>query len=393
MNTTLEKFKKFEKISSTAMELIRKNEFLSKETRIAKTWNLTDSSILIGRAANTIKDHEKKGLIFKPISEEKGKRFYSLKEINNLRKYFNTSPPKKDTPTILAISNFKGGVAKTTTAIHGSHYFALQGYKVLLVDLDSQGTTTSCFGYSPDDHININQTLLPFFLGTTDNFSSLIMSTHWDQLDLIPANLGLYNVELELPAMKYRAISQNEDFNLYDILDHGLKQVYNNYDIIIIDCPPSMSILNTNALYAANALLIPCPPELPDIASMFQFVSMVRGVLEKFPNKEYDFTRILLTKHDGNKTSHNVAAFLRKIFGTHIMRSEMLNTQVIKQARSEMKSIYEVSKYRGSQQTLRRALQIVDDIYKEIEEHVINNIKNNYHEENNMIFQKEGASI
>ncbi len=382
MGYTLEKFKKFEEISSVAMDLMRKNAFPSSEKRTLKTWNLTDAATLVGRTINTIKEHEKKNLISKPQLIEKGKRFYSLKEINELREHFQTLPVKKrNIPAIIAISNFKGGVAKTTTAIHGAHYFALSGYKVLLVDIDSQGTATSCFGYSPDDHIKTNQTLLPFFIGENDDLSSLIIPTHWDRLDLIPANLGLYNVELELPVMKDRAISHNEDFNLYDILDNGLKQVYDKYDVIIIDCPPSMSILNTNALYAASSLLIPCPPELPDVASMFQFLSMVKGVLEKLPNKEYEFLRILLTKHDGNKTSHNIAAVLRRIFGSHIMRSEMLNTQVIKSARAEMKSIYEVSKYKGSQQTLRRALQIVDDIYKEIEEY-INESRNNSLDEN-----------
>ena len=382
MGYTLSKFRKFEEISFKAMELMRQNSSFSPGKKPTKTWTLTDASAIVGRAINTIKEHEKKELIAKPQIINNGKRFYSLREINELRKHFNTLPElKKETPTIIAISNFKGGVAKTTTAIHGAHYFALAGYKVLLIDLDSQGTTTSCFGYSPDDHINSQQTLLPFFLGKNNNFSSLIIPTHWDQLDLIPANLGLYNVELELPAMKYKAISQNEDFNLYDILDCGLKQIYSNYNIIIIDCPPTMSILNTTALFAANSLLIPCPPELPDVASMFQFIGMVKGVLEKFPEKEYNFTKILLTKHDGNKTSHNISAFLRKIFGTHIMRSEMLNTQVIKKARSEMMSIYEVSKYKGSQQTLKRALQIVNDIYKEIEDHITetNNNFNGYH--------------
>ena len=128
-----------------------------------------------------------------------------------------------------------------------------------------------------------------------------------------------------------------------------------------------MSILNTNALFAADGLIIPCPPELPDVASMFQFFEMIQDALKRYPEKEYSFAKVLMTKVDGSNTSSLVTKALRSVFGNHILRSEMLNTQVIKRARTEMQSVYEIDSYKGSKKTLERAIQIVDSVNKEIE--------------------------
>ena len=373
MNNSQKLFANFEQLGSKALNLMKKNSF-SSPIKSLKTWSLTEASSLIGRTPQCIRDHENKpnGLL-KPKITKNNKRYYTLEDINNIRKYFGTEPLKSHPPipAIIAFTNFKGGVAKTTSAIHAAHYFARAGYKVLLTDLDSQASTTSSFGYAPDEDIKNDETLRPFLLGKVENIREVITNTYWTNLDLIPANLSLYGIELELPVLRENALKSGRDLSIFSLLHNGFTQIYEEYDIIIIDCPPAMSILNTNALCAANALIVPCPPAIPDIASMFQFFGMISDALKKLQNKEFNFIRILITRHDGGKTSYEIATVLRKLFGAYVMRNEMLTTQAIIQCRAELNSIYETATYKGSKQTLIRAQQIVDSINRELEEYIL----------------------
>lgn len=374
MSEAINKFAKFESLGSKALELMRKKAFSPQEEKLLRTWTITETAGIIGKSTQTIREHQKNNPELMPqTASDSNKKLYSLKDINKLRIHFGCAPrkPLSHPPSIIAFTNFKGGVAKTTSAVHAAHYFAKSGYRVLLIDTDSQASATASFGYAPDEHIKKEETLLPFFLGNTETIKACIRKTYWENLDLIPSNLALYGIELEIPALKERSLRTGYDIKIHNILDNGLKQIYNSYDIIIIDCPPSLSILNTNALYAANAIVVPCPPEVPDIASMFQFFGMIKGTLQRFPEKEFSFVRILITKHDGSKSSNGITAVLRKLYGGHVMHSEMFNTQVIKKARSEMKSIYETTKYSGSKQTLNRAVQLVDSVNHELEEYIL----------------------
>ncbi len=106
---------------------------------------------------------------------------YSLDEINTIRKLFPPAfvrNPKTDAPCILAVQNFKGGVGKSTIAVHLSQYFTIQGFKVLLIDLDSQASTTTMMGYNPDIDISEDDTLLPFLLGEEQSLDYAIRDTY-----------------------------------------------------------------------------------------------------------------------------------------------------------------------------------------------------------------------
>lgn len=375
MRNSKDLFFKLGELGNNSIEMMRKNSFSDKQSKELRTWNLSETATLVKRTSQCIRDHEKQenGLPKAKTNPKSNKRFYTLSDINFMREYFQTCPvynPYNTPPAVIAFTNFKGGVAKTTTAVHASQYFAKLGYKVLIVDIDSQASTTSAFGYIPDEEIDTNKTLLPFLLGDIKNIEDVISDTYWPNLNIIPANLALYGAELKLPVLKENAIARGEKLSIIDLLHKGLTQVYDKYNIIIIDCPPAMSILNTNALYAANSLVIPCPAAIPDIASMFQFFNMVGDALEKMPEKEYSFIRVLITKNDGSKSSFELATILRKLFGQIIMRSEMFNSQAIAQCRAELNSIYEVSQYKGSKQTITRATQIMDSIYNELEEYI-----------------------
>ena len=376
-NNNYNLFAGFEERGNKILNVLHEKALGHSSNKSLRKWNLSEVSELVGRTSHTIIKHINKGHIKKPDANSNTQRIYSMEDINTIRDYFKTRPskPKNGEAKVIAFTNFKGGVAKTTSSVHSAHYFARAGYKVLFIDADSQGSGTSSFGYAPDHHFSPDETLLPLFKNHNYDIKQLIKKTYWDGLDLIPANLALYNVEVTAPVIQSNLVKQGKIYSAHSVLANAIAKVKPLYDIIIIDCPPSMSYLNTNALFAADGLIIPCPPELPDVASMFQFFEMIKGTLKRYPEKTYSFVRILMTKLDGSDMSNLVTQTIRKVYTPYVMHAEMHNTQVIKKARANMKSVYEIEVYSGSKKTLDRALHIVDAVNKEIEMLVLNSWK------------------
>jgi chromosome partitioning protein len=173
---------------------------------------------------------------------------------------------------------------------------ALQGYKVLIIDLDSQGSTTTLCGYYPDADISFDQTALPIFLhpndeAYSDSLKPSIRKTTWENLDLVPANLALYGAEYEVPSFA-------DEKDGVAILGNALEELKLEYDIIFIDPPPALGVLSLNTIAAATGILIPMPPKILDFVSTLQFFRMLQEVIEmrdenKGNNIEYDFIKIL----------------------------------------------------------------------------------------------------
>ena len=163
-------------------------------------FSLTEAQDLVGRSASAIRDAETDGRMSEPDLGSNNRRLgFTQAQLNQLRQVFGTQPwrDESDEPIIMAISAFKGGVGKSTTAVHFAQYLALHGYRVLLVDGDPQASATSLFGYIPDLELTDEDTLSPFFRDEADTLSYAIRKTYWDGLDLIPSNLLLYETEYE----------------------------------------------------------------------------------------------------------------------------------------------------------------------------------------------------
>ncbi len=364
-------FEKFELNGSKALEVFRKRAFNPETQKTLRTWGINDASLMVGRSRKTIFDLEKeKKLQPAEIDTISGRRIYTLKHINYLRSYFGTKPsrPAGSDPAVIAVTNFKGGVWKTTTAINAAHHFALQGYRVLFIDADSQGSGTQCFGYIPDNDIDDENTLLPYLLGEATSLASAIRPTYWDGLDLIPANLALYNAEFELPVKNIKSQTAGKPFYFYDILRQGIETIKENYDIIIVDCPPSMGMISINSIYAATSLLIPIPPSMLDFSSTIQFFGMLKDVLSRLPQKEYAFLRLLVTKNEGSEKTKELVAAIRQLYGTYVQLAMMPNSEAIKKIGMDMQSIYEVEKYAGNKKTLDRVRQAADEVNDELED-------------------------
>lgn len=144
---------------------------------------------------------------------------------------------------IIAIANQKGGVGKTTTAINLSACLAESGQKVLTVDFDPQGNATSGLGIEKGE---IDKTVYDLLVGECD-IEECLISNMQENLDLLPSNVDLAGAEIELLEIE----------NKESLLKTYLSKIQNNYDFIIIDCPPSLNLLTINALTAANTVLVP----------------------------------------------------------------------------------------------------------------------------------------
>ena len=121
--------------------------------------------------------------------------------MQSFRRHFGTLPwrdPATDPPLVIACQNFKGGVGKSTTCVNFAHYLALKGYRVLVIDTDSQATTTSMFGYLPDAEITEADTMLPFLDGEQKSLAYAVRPTYFPGIDLIPACLALYEAEIAI---------------------------------------------------------------------------------------------------------------------------------------------------------------------------------------------------
>ena len=161
----------------------------------------------------------------------------------------------------IAVANQKGGVGKSTTAINLSACLAEQGKKVLTIDMDPQGNTTSGLGVDKNE---VEDTLYELLVGQSDVEKTIVKDVV-ENVDLIPSNVNLSGAEIELVGI------DNKEYILKEITD----KIKNNYDYIIIDCPPSLNMLTINALTAATSVLVPIQCEYYALEGLSQLIHTI----------------------------------------------------------------------------------------------------------------------
>ncbi|MDD7735414.1 MAG: ParA family protein [Bacilli bacterium] len=201
---------------------------------------------------------------------------------------------------IIAISNQKGGVGKTTTAISLSGCFSKLGYSILLIDMDPQGNATRGIGLDPTA---IRKNLFDALSGTTD-INKVIKKTQTKGVDVLPSNLKLATLESTIGGVE-------KPFNL---LKECLTKISKPYDFIIIDCPPSLGLLNLNALCAANSVIIPVQCEYYAMEAVAQILSSISKVQKEY-NPDLEILGFLLTMYDSRiKLATEVTTEIRGLF-------------------------------------------------------------------------------
>lgn len=336
-----------------------------------RRWSITEAAELVGRTQQALRDAEASGRLQPPELGENNRRLgYTLQDLNRMRELFGTRPWRADheEPIILADSNFKGGVAKTTIACHMAQYLAIRGYRVLLVDMDPQASATATFGYVPDAEIADEQTSYPFLRGERKTLDYAIRNTHWDGIDLIPSNLNLFNAEYDMAA--------TFEANTLDMLRDGIRGVAGRYDVVIMDSPPAMGMLSLNVLRAANALLIPVPPGMYDFYSTVSYLRMltqVMGSMEKhlLVPTEFKFVKMLISRLDERKPAHTeMLSIMESTYESMLLKAKFKESAEINNAAVRLFTVYELEKAERSKESRTRALTLLDSVFGEVEEEI-----------------------
>ena len=229
---------------------------------------------------------------------------------------------------IIAIANQKGGVGKTTTSINLAAGMAYLKHRVLLVDFDPQGNATQGVGYRVGLH---DLTVYDAILNDVD-IHDCIKSLSKPPMDILPANISLAGADLELAR-----IEEHRE----DRLKRVLSQVEEDYEYIIIDCPPSLGLLNTNALTAADSVLIPVQSEYYALEGITQLLQTIRLVQRLF-NPDLKIEGVLLTMYDARTNlSAEVGQEIRKHFKEKAYRTYIPRNVRLSEAPSAGLSIFD----------------------------------------------------
>ena len=388
------------------------NEAGERSLRPFSTWEITKYLIPVAPA------HFRRVLRQNPdlpqgVSEtDGGAKWFSLDEVLRLRAHFGQegSKAKEYLPyrpaglpaKVVAVANFKGGVGKTSTCAHLAMSAALDGYKVLVVDLDSQGSMTSIFGAQIEDEwqtvfpllarhyaehlrgenqrrLDRGEAPLPLDETLTEalevSASDVITKTHWPNIDLIGAQLNLYWSEFQIPVWRMAARS----WKLWDALSEALEAggVLDDYDLIFLDTPPALGYLTINGLSAADMLLVPVGASFVEFDSTGRFFDMLHSTFASIEEGEniaaralgreelafeWDAVQAVVTRFDASQQAE-MASLMQAYMGRTLSPFRQDFTALIGQAGESVNGIYEADYRDFNRDTYARGRATFDETY------------------------------
>jgi chromosome partitioning protein len=371
---------------SEQLRLISAALFPPAATKVLRKFSSGEAARLIGVTDSRLRQLSLAGEGPQPEIMPNGQRRYTLGEINALRQRLaRATRSRRDAQDylphrgegehlqVIAVTNFKGGSGKTTTSAHLAQYLALRGYRVLGIDLDPQASFTAMLGLTPEFEVGPNETLYAAirYDSARRPLREVIRQTYFDGLALVPANLELMEFEHETPRALTAGFRAPEQV-FFARVAQALDTVANDYDVVVIDCPPQLGYLTLSGICAATGVLVTVHPQMLDIASMSQFLLMTRDLLgvvrEAGARLDYDFLRYLVTRYepqDGPQTK--VVALLRNLFGDHVLTSAMVKSTAMSDAGLTKQTLYEIGRENLTRSTYDRAAEALEAVHVEIE--------------------------
>ena len=340
----------------------------SAQKELKRLFSPSEAAEMVGRDRTTLARAESEIGVEPPVRNPENNRRvgYTLEQVQAFRRHFGTLPwrdPASDQPIVVACQNFKGGVGKSTTCVNLAHYLALKGYRVLVVDTDSQATTTSMFGYVPDAEIDEDATILPYLSGYQKTLDYAVRKSYWPNIDLIPACLALYEAELAIVMHLAAQTDVDKRVQFFLELKYGLQTVADNYDVILLDSPPALGMISINVLMAADALLVPSAARMFDFSSTVQFFRMVHNYIGKIDaTKQYRWISVLTTLFDQRYESQKqFFEVMRTCFGDSVFQRVFFHSAEVINSAAQFVGPYEQPKPN------RKVLEMMDSVFGEIE--------------------------
>jgi chromosome partitioning protein len=354
---------------------LRQRMFEPQPRKVAPVFNGGQVAALCGIDAkhqNYLRTRPERGLP-QGVPAAGGRRAYTLAEARAWIRSLTTLParPEGAGAATIATVNFKGGSGKTTTTMHLAQALTLMGRRVLVVDLDPQGSATTLAGWLPGADVEEKDTALSIFTGgetSPKDLTHAVRPSYWDGLDIVPATPDLFAAEAALPQLAARA-----DSAWWALLHTALQPLSGAYDYILIDTAPSLSYMAVNAAMAADGLLMPLPPENLDYASSVAYWGLLQDLLmtlrEGFGvDKRFAWMRVLLNKTDAtNVASSLVRDRIIQTYGPYILPVEIPRSPVASLGGLQFGTLYDMTKYEGSARTYTKLRDASDEVARIID--------------------------
>lgn len=338
-----------------------------------RRYRIQEAAREIGRSVSWMRAQESEPDFPAPSDRSSGgRRMYSLEEINAIRSYAGTMPRKPArTPYVLGFVNFKGGSSKTTCTYLASHYLATRGFRVLMVDLDPQGSLTGSFELSRDGEairgIDWDDTIGPVLTGEITDARQVVHQTHWPTIDIVPASVDVYDAEMLLAVETARSGFQDSPF--WKRLDAALRPL-EEYDFVLLDSAPALNLAAINAVVAADGLVIPVPPRNLDLEAAVKFAKVVHSWTERLPgfNSRRRWLRLLLTQlQKGSLSDQTHSLLASRFFGSLIFNNHFPMSEAVRRGSAGAPSCYEGNQMDRSQaEASRRVREALDEVFDEM---------------------------
>lgn len=378
---------------SAQLQAMRERLFAPSSRKTLRTFTSGEAARLVGVSDGYLRQLSLAGEGPAPVVGTGGRRYYSLSDIDALRHYLGEQALAKGNVAkarsyvkwrdeargehlqIISVTNFKGGSGKTTSAVHLAQYLAMTGHRVLAVDLDPQASLSALFGYQPELDLVGNDTIYGAIRYDDEvrPLKDIIRKTYFHNLDLLPGNLELQEFEHVTP----RALAERKGGDAKSLffarVQNALHTVADDYDVVVIDCPPQLGYLTLSALCASTSVIVTVHPQMLDVASMSQFLFMTSDLLgvvrEAGGTLNFDFLRYLVTRFEPNDGPQaQIVGFLRSLFGERVLTSPMVKSTAISDAGLTKQTLYEVGRENFSRGTYDRAIEALESVNAEIEQ-------------------------